>query len=209
MLIECERCDARVDGKEIGGYSVYDDNSGLAFAYTLLKCPQCTSPILVVQEDFGVGDRLEDPTRMFPSVDDLARLQLPAMIEPAHREAIACFKAKANLATVIMCRKILESMCKEHGTKARSLANGLKELKDKDVIENRLYEWSEALRIAGNEAAHEVSLDVSRQDASDILDLTEAILQYVYAFTDKFNAFMSRRSKRPGPKKGTARARGS
>ena len=41
--------------------------------------------------------------------------------------------------------------------------------KDDGIIEKRLYEWADALRTVGNEAAHDVGADVSRDDARDLL----------------------------------------
>jgi hypothetical protein len=69
----------------------------------------------------------------------------------------------------------------------------LKELKDQGVIENRLYEWADALRISGNEAAHDVNVTISPDDAKDIIEFTNALLEYVFTFRDKFEAFKKRR----------------
>jgi hypothetical protein len=56
-----------------------------------------------------------------------------------------------------MCRKTLEGVCSEHGVKSGTLAAQLKKLKENGVIEGRLFEWADALRTIGNEAAHESS----------------------------------------------------
>jgi hypothetical protein len=74
------------------------------------------------------------------------------------------------------------------------LVSSLKELKDKGVIENRLFEWADALRISGNEAAHDVTVTISPEDARDILEFTNALLEYVFTFRDKFEEFKKRRS---------------
>ncbi len=50
---------------------------------------------------------------------------------------------------------------------------------------NRLFEWADALRIAGNEAAHDVKVTTSKEDARDILELTNALLEYVFTFRDR------------------------
>jgi hypothetical protein len=66
-------------------------------------------------------------------------------------------------------------------------------MKETGVIENRLYEWADALRISGNEAAHDVSTNVSREDAKDILEFTHALLEYVFTFQERFEQFKERR----------------
>jgi hypothetical protein len=94
-----------------------------------------------------------------------------------------------------MCRKALEGVCQEQKAKGRNLMASLKELRDRGVIDTRLYEWSDALRITGNDAAHGVDFIVSREDAEDVLGFTEAIIEYIFLYSDRFNTFMERRRK--------------
>jgi len=49
-------------------------------------------------------------------------------------------------------------------------------MKDKELIDNSLFEWSDSLRVAGNEAAHGVGVAIAQEDAKDILEFTNAIL---------------------------------
>jgi hypothetical protein len=120
-------------------------------------------------------------------------LAIPGSIRLAYEEARTCFRAKAYTATAIMCRKTLEGIAEEHKVTIRNLASALKEMKDKGVIESRLYEWADALRISGNEAAHGVSTSISPQDAKDILEFTNALLEYVFTFQERFKQFKERR----------------
>jgi len=93
-----------------------------------------------------------------------------------------------------MCRKTLEGIADEHKITVHNLATALKEMKDKGIIENRLYEWADTLRISGNEAAHGVNSRISPQDAKDILEFTHALLEYVFTFQEKFEQFKKRQS---------------
>ena len=74
------------------------------------------------------------------------------------------------------------------------MAKSLGKLKDQGVIESRLFEWAEELRVSGNKAAHGVDSTVSRQDCEDILEFTEALAQYVFTYRDKFQQFTKRRA---------------
>jgi hypothetical protein len=96
-----------------------------------------------------------------------------------------------------MCRKVVEGISYEHGVKSGTLAAKMAELKETGVIESRLFEWAEALRILGNEAAHGVEATIAAEDSRDILEFTEAILEYVFTYRDKFEKFKARRLK-PG-----------
>ena len=112
---------------------------------------------------------------------------------------MSCLRANAYTASAIMCRKTLEAICSEHGATERNLLASLKKLKDEGVIEHRLYEWADALRIVGNEAAHDVKVQVSAQDARDVLEFTNALLEYTFTFRDKFERFKKRRAEKLAP----------
>ena len=94
-----------------------------------------------------------------------------------------------------MCRKALEGICAEHSVSERNLAASLKKMKEAGLIDDRLFEWSDSLRIAGNEAAHGVGLTISQPDAKDILEFTNAILDYLFSYRDRFEKFKQRRAK--------------
>jgi hypothetical protein len=93
-----------------------------------------------------------------------------------------------------MCRRALEAICKDKGTTKRTLAENLKELQQKGTIDARLYEWADALRLVGNDAAHNVDEFMGKEDAKDGIDFTRAIVEYVYTFADAFERFQARRA---------------
>lgn len=202
MLVECTHCEAIVDAKSIGSYE-YCDPEGSPGRYSFLKCLRCDSPFLVLQESIGTlrNDEYvwDDPLRIYPARDTRVNPLFPKPIRAAYTEALASFKAKAFTATAIMCRKTLEGICAEHGVKVTSLVGALKQLRDKGVIENRLYEWADALRISGNEAAHDVNVTIGAEDAKDIVDFTNALLEYVFTFRDRFEKFKQRRTAKKSP----------
>jgi len=185
MILECGQCEALVNAELITSYEREDVLGPLI--YSFLKCPQCQTPLLAEENLFGIS-------RLYPPQDSRVNPNLPVPLRRAYEEALACFKSKAYTATAIMCRKTLEGICIEHGANGRTLVSSLKDLKDKGVIENRLYEWADALRISGNEAAHGVNVTISAEDAKDILEFTNALLEYVFTFRDKFEEFKNRRS---------------
>lgn len=197
MILECASCDALVDTKSEGSYVSVNPEDMIQSKYTLAKCPNCWDPMVAVEESFGPdreGPHWEKPVRLYPPRASTLASSFPASVREAYDEARKCYRAKAFAAGAIMCRKCLEAMCHEHGVAERNLARGLEKLKDQEVIEARLFEWGEALRIAGNEAAHDVSTSISPEDAKDLLEFTEALLQYVFTFRERFDDFMKRRA---------------
>ena len=209
ILVPCAECEATVTGTVEGSYEEYAEEPGFHVRWSLLRCPSCKSAVLIVQDDedsrfgMGSGDRWGNPTRLYPETDDRQLgAAVPSPIRAAFAEARACYKeAKAYTACAIMCRKVLEGVCESHGASSGSLAQRLKQLSDSGQIDKRLFEWTDAMRLVGNEAAHGVSATVSREDASDLLDLAEALAEYLYTIKEKFDAFSKRQAdKKPGGK---------
>ena len=195
MLVECTTCEAFVDGEVLANYTRWDEGSGMAGVYSFLKCPRCSEPFVVLQMDDGMGpDNWSEPYRLYPPTEMGVSLAIPSSLRSAYGEARSCFRIKAYTATAIMCRKTLEGIADESKITSRNLVTALKEMKDKGIIENRLYEWADALRISGNEAAHGVNSQISREDARDILEFTHALPEYVFTFQEKFEQFKQRKS---------------
>jgi hypothetical protein len=68
-------------------------------------------------------------------------------------------------------------------------------MKEKGDIDERLYEWADMLRDAGNDAAHDVNVTVSETDATDFLEFTNAIVDYLFSYRDRFDKFKARRTR--------------
>lgn len=195
MILHCQDCSAMVNAEIVKGYHRGDPDEGPTEQVVLLRCPSCSGPFVIVREDLGGGDH--GPVTVLLPIPSRFSRALPNEIQNAIAEADACYRAKAFTAAAIMCRKTLEGLCEAHGTTGKTLVANLRELKDNGIIEHRLYEWADALRISGNEAAHDVKITVSAEDARDLLEFTNAILEYVFTFRDKFEAFKQRRQKQP------------
>jgi uncharacterized protein DUF4145 len=193
MVLYCRKCGALVSAEHHDTYRRGDPDEGPQEVISFLRCPACSDPFLVLQEDYG---ELSEPEVLYPAVTRL-NPNLPKPILAAYAEADSCFRGKAYTAAAIMCRKTLEGLCAEHGVTKRPLIASLGELRDKGIIDGRLYEWSDTLRVAGNEAAHDVGVTVSAEDARDLVEFTNAILEYVFTFRDRYEAFKLRRSGAP------------
>ena len=197
MIVECLECRSYVDAASAGTFERLSDGRGPSSLYTLLSCPICGSPILVRQSNIGnqvEGDKWDTPYVLFPPGDLRVNPSSPPDIQAAFNEACACYRAEAFTASAIMCRKTLEGVCAAHGVAERTLAASLKRMKESGLIDERLFEWSDSTRVAGNEAAHGVGLSIARPDAKDILEFTNAILDYLFSFRDRFEQFKKRRA---------------
>lgn len=196
MILECALCQAHVETYRVGGY-VRRLPEGGEEQISLYQCARCNNPILLQQANIGnlaVGDVWDDPSILHPPPDFRVNPKAPKDIQAAFSEAFTCYRSKAYTAAAIMCRKTLEGICLAHGAAERNLAASLKKMRDEGLIDQQLFEWSDALRLAGNEAAHGVAISIAAPDARDILEFTNAILDYLFSYRDRFNQFRRRRA---------------
>lgn len=168
--------------------------------YILAFCGRCNSPFLIRQSLFGIPAEFEtvtDEIILYPLNDRLELSDVPASVRKAHAQAVRAFGTGLYEPSALMCRKALEAICKSKGAMGRSLYDRLATLERLGVIDARLLAWAHEIRLVGNDAAHDPDGDVSKDDARDVLDLTEAILLYVFSLTARFDRFRTRRAAPP------------
>ena len=200
MIIECPYCESKVNGKVIGTHESFAEEAPFPFRALLLECPACLEPLLGGQEQFQTGvDRYEwsEITRLWPKPRKRVDWNIPDVVRDSLEEARLCYKVGAYRACAVMCGCALEGICAEYGTKAETLANGLKELRDKKIIEGRLFEWGEELRKRRNIGSHATGEKITKEDARDLLDFVSAICDYVFVLSAKFENFMQRKAPKP------------
>jgi hypothetical protein len=162
--------------------------------FFLASCPDCWDPILVRQDSLDQEDCAPyDPCVLYPSGRRLDA-SVTKVIATSFDEASRCFEASLFTAAVIMCRRTLEAICIENGASTGSLKSKLKHLSDNAIIEKRMFDWAEALRFAGNDAAHDVAVVFSQDDARDLIDFTRALAEYIFTFAAAFQKFQARRA---------------
>lgn len=198
MIIECPHCESKVDCEVKGEVPIRDEEYPFPVKAVLVSCRVCSNPLLGTTELIQVGEdkyEWENLHRQWPPQDDQVDWTIPDIARLSLIEAKTCFKAKAYSACAVMCGRTLEGVCVHHDPKAKTLANGLKVLKQSGVIDARLYNWGEALRTHRNLGAHATTERVSKEDARDLLDFSVAICEYVFILNEKFNRFQARQKK--------------
>ncbi|MFH1081302.1 MAG: DUF4145 domain-containing protein [Pseudomonadota bacterium] len=199
MIIECLYCESKVDGLLKGEHESYDPNEDpFPFKAVLVQCPVCNNPLLGGTELIQVGPSKHEWSslnRLWPKQESHVDWDIPEIARNSLIEARICYKAKAYSASVVMSGRTLEGVCKHYSAKNKTLSVGLKELKEKGIIDERLFKWGEELRKQRNVGAHASDEKISKEDAKDLLDFVNAICEYVFVLTEKFNKFMERKSK--------------
>jgi predicted alpha/beta superfamily hydrolase len=111
-----------------------------------------------------------------------------------------------------LCRDVLEKPEKSEATttgdkasakptKRLMLWNGIQELRERKIIDDRLYDWSVSLHAMRNLAAHPEDITVSREDAEDLQVFVNAITEYVYDLTDRYDEFKEREAEKKRPQR--------
>jgi hypothetical protein len=137
----------------------------------------------------------DDPDRVYPPQDRVLSDDIPRRLREIHEEAQACIRAKAFTAAVVMSGRVLEGVCDLNDVQGRTLHDQLAKMKENGMIDGRLWDWAEALRSVRNYAAHFNNDTINKQDAEDAVAFSEALLDYLYVLTARFNAFKERRNK--------------
>lgn len=199
QAIDCPTCELMVSArvKSHLSYYVAEEMNEPIYLF-LLECPGCKLPMAgtadIIQTDLNEW-KMSSLSRVWPEPKKLTSWTLPDLMRTSIEEATRCLDARAYNACVVMCGRAIEALCKEYVVKG-SLMSGLKELKQKGIIDGRLYEWGEALREARNIGAHATEFQTSRENARDVLDFTDAIGEYVYVLTYKYKQFIERKAKK-------------
>ena len=197
MIVECSYCEAKVDARVIAEHvDPPDTEIGLQFRASLLACPNCGNALLAGESEDGYteagGIQWGIPNRIWPAPDRQFSWHIPRIVRSSLEEANKCFKATAYSACAVMCGRSLEGICRHYKTRSGYLGGGLKELLEKEIIDTRLFAWSEALHKSRNLGAHASDEVVPKEDAGDLLDFANAIAEYVFVLTEKFRAYLER-----------------
>ncbi len=200
MIIECPTCEARVDATTLAEKEYPPDDNNEPRKYVFLECPSCKNVLLGYsewhsEEDYNNWDR---PSRLWPEPEYVLPKTIPTSVRQSLHDAIKCFKCGVYSATAVLCGRAIEAICRQALRKKVMLGKGLKELKDKKIIDERLYEWGEALRDERNISAHPTEdIDsIGREDAKDLLDFSMAIAEYVYVLSVRFARYKDRKKER-------------
>lgn len=224
FIIDCPRCKAKVAAIEhgcitqSGGPNPHDGEFYDGVTVGLGKCPKCYS-ILVgesPQRAFEGYDADEDAwgdaVRVYPEpTKSFTSPRIPKVVLSSISEGQKSLQAGANVAACVMFGRALEAICRDliDGCTTPStegvdvtprrplmLGQGLRVLKEKGLIDQKLLDWSMELHAFRNIAAHPTDIAISREEADDLRSFVFAIVEYVYDLTDRYNEFKGRQAQK-------------
>lgn len=229
FVVDCPWCKTKVAVTETGRLENKgaDPEDDVPFGLRVMigRCGKCMS-ILVgesTQLDFegydSDQDRWSDVVRVYPKPPKMfSSHRIPRLVTDSLSEADRSLQAGAHIAACVMLGRALEALCRDslepepkefplepsHSPASASkrklmLGTGIKQLRDKKIIDDRLYDWSQQLQAFRNLAAHPEDISISRTDVEDLQSFVNAIVEYVYDLADRYEEFKNRvdaRSKR-------------
>lgn len=82
-----------------------------------------------------------------------------------------------------MARSALEGIVADKGETKGSLALRLKNLADRGVLLPTLADWSKEVRLLGNDAVHDLTVEVSMEDAKQLVEFIRELARYIYVLS--------------------------
>jgi len=205
--IYCPTCNVIVESTIVGSYEpemeiiirgIDADPSDYHYKeiiYFLSKCPRCENPFLTEAEYYvipGEVNAFQSSKVLFPTENKFISDRLPNSIHKSYSSAKHSYEVGLYEPAVIMCRKCLEAICIEKGEVKGNLKSRIDKLRDAEIIDKKLFNWADNLRMIGNDAAHEFEVNITQQDAADSIEFVEALLSYVFVLNKKFDEFQKR-----------------
>lgn len=228
FIIDCPWCKAKVAAIEHGRATNTgrDYETGEPYGETIVvgKCPSCQSLLAgekhqVEFEGFGADENIwSDIVRIYPKPPKtFLSYRIPIDVRNSIAEADRSLQANANIAACVMLGRALEAVCRDILEPASSipstttantplrrpimLGEGIRKLREKNIIDERLFDWSQQLHAFRNIAAHPTEESISRADAEDLQTFVYAIIEYIYDLTDRYNEFKERIARKAKKKK--------
>jgi len=205
----CETCNSQVELAEEGEYSVETPESKPLDPediintihhieiYYLLRCPKCSSPFLYLKrwQEMPAEWSYEtaEPEKLYPNSSEIPLSSVPSSIKKAFEDAFQAHKVGLYAPSVLMCRKTIEAICFEKGITKGNLKQKILKLKEKGIIDSNIYKWADSLRLIGNDAAHELLPNISKDDSRDTINFTESVILTSFILSAKFEEFTERR----------------
>ncbi len=173
----------------------YSEIHGIIYYFSL--CPKCHSVFLSKEEFCEVIGEYSSVTspliKLYPFDTEMKTDGVPEKVLKSYLDAVKAYKAALIEPSLIMCRKCIEAICYENHASGRNLKERIFFLKEKEIIDTKLYTWAEMLRIVGNDAAHEFDIEFTMEDVRDTVEFTKSFIEYHYILSTRFTQFKARR----------------
>lgn len=183
---QCPFCGVTVSFRVLKAFNpttALDDN-----LYLICQCPRKGCRSIVFGKYDGLNNHLSE-VFPYPSMSEASWPDsIPARIREDIAEATRCFYTLAYKGVVVMCRRTLQNVAKDKKCETTELKDQIKELREKGLITDSLFDASHEIRHFGGFGAHpqDDGLDkTTKVEADAVFEFVQQILQHVYILPAK------------------------
>jgi hypothetical protein len=203
----CPRCDKQSSFEVLGSLPVTFDGGVMQPAIgdpyrtyderaTGFLCRHCNQGFVVVESEWRGGTLKRDHPNNYgevtwrghhwwPVPGTILHDSVPVSVRSAFDEACKCLASDCPRAGAAMARCALEGIVVDQGETKGLLVARLKNLADRGKLLSTLADWSKEVRLIGNDAVHDLTADVSMEDARQLVDFIRELTKYLYVLPDE------------------------
>jgi hypothetical protein len=152
------------------------DKPNTVIRYDIAECNSCNFQVLVVRQRQSGNISRVYPAPLPRATDP----RIPEAVKNDFDEALLCLSVGAVRGAAILARRAVQTICKDQGATKKDLKDKIDELFEKNIVTASLKDWGHEVRIVGNDAAHPNDVDVTLEDAEEIIDLLESLCEVLY-----------------------------
>lgn len=174
-------------------------NSNKKLNFDTYKCGNCAGYVMVLwsSSEFGGSRGLHD-FKVLPWV--IGKLKAPdywpAEVQRFWLQAHESVKNEIWDAGAVMIRSALQVALRLNKATGKDLREEINDLAEKGILPPVMKEWSDELRLLGNDSAHPKAEQVKKdpQDVKDSLEFLDYLLQYLYDLPKNIEEYRERKN---------------
>ena len=134
------------------------------------------------------------PRRIYPALPETVPWDdaIPEIVRRSLHAAEKCFSTKQYEPCAVMVGRAIEALCRHFNTKNPSLGAGIRELRERDILPEQLFQWARIVQQERNAAAHASGKETSEQLAQDLLHFAKEICNWVFVLPERWENFKKR-----------------
>jgi hypothetical protein len=179
----CPHCKVRATFKDEGPGARWKNAD-----HTIWRCNNCEG-VVYAQDTFRhdpEGRTIYTGVRIYPFIRSEAPEEYPEDVRENFAEAIRSLNSANPRACVVMTRSAMQAATRGLEAKGSNLKEEIDDLANRHAIPGSLREWAHEIRDGGNLVAHpEPGKRVEMADAEELVELAEAIFEYLYVVPEQ------------------------
>lgn len=118
-------------------------------------------------------------------------------VKDSASEAYSCYSIRAYRAAILMARSVCEAIAKDQGFGEGNLQKKIAQMEERKLISPMVKQQADEIRYFGNDMAHgDFAQPVSAEDAHEVLNFLDVLIDAVYQQPAKLQAMQTAREQR-------------